>query len=378
MGRWRTLGLVNHLEASESLHPDSMPNRFRVSTAKIGLPPGAVVFTGAQKIDQVQVGSIRYGPSDPVTEASIELPDVAQLAPGASPVEWINVWGLHDTQLIQQLAGAFGVHPLAMEDIVSVGGRPSISDYDNIIFCSLKMLSLDTDGAVVSEHVSLITGSGWVLSFQERVGDVFDPLRERLRNATTRIRSRGHDYLWYALMDAVVDNYMIVLESMAERIDTLESLVWCDDPPADIPARVQRLREEVRVIRRAVRPLRDELDTFLRIRHGMIHETTVPFLSDLQDHLHQSFDTLEAMRETLSALTDAHLALVSMRTNEVMKVLTIMASVFIPLTFIAGIYGMNFEYMPELGVRWGYGAVWVVMIGSGLGMLAYFRTKRWL
>jgi len=179
-------------------------------------------------------------------------------------------------------------------------------------------------------------------------------------------------------MDAVVDNYMIVLESLADRIDALEALVWSEHPPAGIPAQVQALRDEVRVIRRAVRPLRDELDTFLRVRHTMIDEATVPFLRDLQDHLHQSFDTLEAMRETLSALTDAHLALVSMRTNEVMKVLTIMASVFIPLTFIAGIYGMNFEYMPELGVRWGYGAVWVVMIGAGLGMLAFFRSKRWL
>jgi len=355
-----------------------MPNRFRVSTAKIGLPPGAVVFTGAQKIDQVRVESIRYGPSDPIAETDVPLADLPGLAPGTSPVEWINVWGLHDTVLIQQLAGAFGVHPLAMEDIASVGSRPSINDYDDVLFCSLKMLSLASDGSVVSEHLSVLTGAGWVLSFQERMGDVFDPLRSRLREATTRIRTRGHDYLWYALMDAVVDNYMIVLESLADRIDALEALVWSEHPPAGIPAQVQALRDEVRVIRRAVRPLRDELDTFLRVRHTMIDEATVPFLRDLQDHLHQSFDTLEAMRETLSALTDAHLALVSMRTNEVMKVLTIMASVFIPLTFIAGIYGMNFEYMPELGVRWGYGAVWVVMIGAGLGMLAFFRSKRWL
>jgi len=356
-----------------------MSKKFHVSTSKVGMAPGSVVFTGQKRVDTIEVKMIRYPAEGEVGEVLID--DPRSLRPPAADdpqVTWINMYGLHDTDLIQDMCLNFGVHPLAIEDIVSVSSRPVVMEYDGFLIASLKMLSLTPEGDVHSEHVSFVTGPGWVLSFQEKVGDIFEPLRRRIRQATTRVRSRGADYLWYGLMDAVVDNYFIVIEALGQQIEKLEVVVWSTNPPDDIPAQIQRIREEVTSARRGIRPLRDEIEPIIRTPPKHLDAETQPFLRDLQDHLEQLVELVDHMRDSLTSIMDSHLSLVAMRANEVMKVLTVMASIFIPLTFVAGVYGMNFENMPELHTSWGYAAVWAVMIAMGIGMLVYFRKKNWI
>ena len=353
--------------------------KFHISTSKVGLAPGSVVFTGQRKVDETAVQMIRYSSQGDVEEVIVEDPrSLRPPDPGPTGVTWINMYGLHDTDLIQSLCTQFGVHPLAIEDIVSVASRPVVMEYDGFLLASLKMLSLTEEGDVHSEHVSLVTGPGWVLSFQETVGDLFEPLRRRIRQPGSRIRSRGAGYLWYGLMDAVVDNYFIIMDALGQRVEQLEIVVWSEDPPSDVPAQIHGIREEVTAARRSVRPLRDEIDPIIRHPPIYLDAETHPFLLDLQDHLEQLVEFVDHMRDSLTSIMDSHLSLAAMRANEIMKVLTIMASIFIPLTFVAGVYGMNFDNMPELHSPWGYAAVWIVMIVMGGGMLAYFRKKNWI
>ncbi len=363
----------------EPRNPAPAPSRqFGISSRKVGLAPGTVVYTGAQHVDRVRISTITYTP-DEIDEADdVDLDSLAPPPREYPGVQWVNVVGLHDTELIERLGDRFGLHPLLLEDVVAIGMRPTFIDYEKHAFISVKMLSWSEDERVQVEHISLVMAWNYVLSFQERPGDVFDSIRGRLRNGTTRIRKRDSEYLWYALLDAVTDHYLYVIERLANRVDRLEERVWSRDDSADIPAQVQALRAEMVVVRRALRPLRDEIDSLAKEPPEWFSEDIMPFISDLRTQVLLVSDALENMRESLSGVMDAHLSLISMRMNEVMQVLTIMGSIFIPLTFIAGIYGMNFEFMPELGQPWGYPLVWVVMIGVGIGMLAFFRKRGWL
>jgi magnesium transporter len=234
------------------------------------------------------------------------------------------------------------------------------------------------DGAIQSEHVSIVFGPGWVLSFQETHGDVFDNVRARIRNPEARVRSRGADYLWYALLDAIVDHYAVALSALGARIEGLEDEVWSEEPGRDLPQRAQKARHELLVVRRAVRPLREQLYQMTGDCPPLVTDQTQPFLADLQAHLLQHQDVIDHLRDAVASLLDAHVSVVSMRTNEVMRVLTVMASVFIPMTFVAGVYGMNFRYMPELSVWWAYPAAWLVMLTIAGTMLFYFWRKKWL
>lgn len=355
-----------------------MSHRFGISRKKVGLAPGTVVFTGKQQIDLAKRTMIRYdaGAADTLElQASdpIKRPNADDTV-----VTWINVDGLHDVDLIEAFGREFDLHPLALEDVVSVSGRPSTSDYETHLFASLRMLSWGPDELIQDEKISLILGSNWLLSFQERPGDVFDFLRKRFQKPKSRLRSRGADYLWYAIIDAVVDHYIIVVDEIASRADAIEQEVWQDDNGKDLPATVQQLRRQTLIVRRALRPLREEIDLILADPPDLISPDNAPFLRDLREHLLELSDSLENVRETLSSAMDAHLSLLSMKANSVMKLLTVMASIFIPLTFIAGVYGMNFQHMPELQLPWAYPAVWVVMIVLALGMLGMFRLKRLL
>jgi len=356
-----------------------MNSRFNIFPKKVGLPPGHAVFTGEQRVPDVRMGWIRYGPSGEPTRGTVAGPaELPTPDPARGEVLWVNVDGLHDAELVKAVAERFGLHPLAVEDVLSVEGRPMAEVYEEQVFTSLKMLLVSDDGSIQSEHISLVFGTGWVLSFQETHGDVFDHVRSRLQNPAARLRSRGADYLWYALLDAIVDNYAIALSTLGGRIEALEDEVWSEEPGRDLPLRAQEARHELLVVRRAVRPLREQLFQLTGDSPALVSDATQPFLGDLEDHLMQHQDVIDHLRDAIASLLDAHVSVVSMRTNEVMRVLTVMASIFIPMTFVAGVYGMNFRHMPELEVWWAYPAAWAVMLGMATTMLVYFWRKKWL
>jgi len=265
-----------------------------------------------------------------------------------------------------------------MEDIVNTEQRPKMEDYGDYIYIVLRMLYRDDKaGTVVGEQVSLIFGSNFVISFQEREGDVFDPVRDRITKAKGRIRKAGPDYLAYALLDAIVDNYFVVLESAGEMIeDTEEQLAI--DPSPEILQSIRRLKKEMIFLRKSVWPLRELVSGLERCESPLFHKTTTVYLKDVYDHSIQIIDTVESYRDTISGMLDIYVSSINNKMNEVMKVLTIFASIFIPLTFVVGIYGMNFEFMPELGWRWGYFTLLSIMVVIGVSMVFYFKRKRWL
>ena len=355
-----------------------MPHRFKITTEKVGLAPGHAVFTGERRLEAVQISWMRFRADavdrgDAPTVADIARPDLT----GGS-VLWVNVDGLHDVELVKAVGERFGMHPLSIEDVVSVGGRPVAEAYEEQVFTTLKMLMLSQDGAVRSDHTSIVFGPGWVLSFQETPGDVFGNLRRRIADPTARVRARGADYLWYALLDAMVDHYALVLSTIGARIEELEEEVWGENPGRDLPRRAQDARHQLLLVRRAVRPLREQLSLLTGDCPALITAQTEPFLADLETHLAHHSDSIDHLRDTITSLLEAHVSILTMRANEVMRVLTVVASIFIPMTFVASVYGMNFDHMPELGYRWGYEITWAVMLGVGTAMLVYFWRKRWL
>ena len=240
------------------------------------------------------------------------------------------------------------------------------------------MLMVSADRGLQSEHTSIVFGQGWVLSFQETHGDVFGQVRTRIQSPEARVRSRGADYLWYALLDAIVDNYAVALSTLGARIEVLEDEVWSEEVDRGVPLRAQQARHELLVVRRAVRPFREQLYQLTGDGPALITDQTQPFLADLEAHLLQHQDVIDHLRDAVTSLLGAHVSVVSMRTNEVMRVLTVMASIFIPMTFVTGAYGMNFQRMPELALPWAYPAAWIVMLAIAVTMLSYCWRKKWL
>lgn len=360
-------------------HRKSSSARHGISTGKVGLAPGTLVYTGQQFVDEPRLSMVSYREDGVIADGPIEVSDLP--GPGdeiEGGVQWLDLVGLHDTELIGRIGEHFGLHPLLTEDVLSVRSRPTFGDFDDHAFLSLKMLSWDDERGIDVEHVSLVMGEGYVISFQERPGDVFDPVRARLYSGRTRIRRRGADYLWYALIDAVVDQYLVAIDGLAGKVDEVEQVVWSDRDTDDVPELVHVLRAETVTIRRALLPLREEVERLVREPSEWFEEELHPFIGDLREHLRHIADALDSIRDALAGVMDAHVSMLSMKTNEVMKVLTIMASIFIPLTFVAGVYGMNFHHMPELAVAWAYPAVWGVMIVMALGMVVYFHRRGWL
>jgi len=286
--------------------------------------------------------------------------------------------GIHQVEVLELLGECFGLHPLVLEDILNTDQRPKMEDFSEYIFVVLKTFSYnDQSDEVEPEQISLILGPSLVLSFQERAGDVFDPIRERIRNGKGRIRRMGADYLAYALLDSIVDHYFIVLEQVGEDVEFLEEELVTNPTPETLQT-IHNLKREMIFLRKSVWPLREVIGALERGESSLIKESTGIYLRDVYDHTIQVIDTIETFRDMISGMLDIYLSSVSNRMNEVMKVLTIIATIFIPLTLVAGIYGMNFQYMPELGWRWGYPIVWLVMLVIGAVMLVYFRRKKWL
>ena len=292
-------------------------------------------------------------------------------------VTWINADGIHDIWMVQAIGDAVGIHPLTLEDIANTRQRPKIEDYSDYLYVAIRMLSPDSDGEFQSEQVSLVLGRGYIVSFQEQPGDAFERIRERLRAGAGRLRNEGADYLFYALLDAIVDGYFSVIEVFGERIEAVEEEVVAD-PDRETLQAIYALKRSLVALRRSVWPLRDVVAELERGESPLIREPTLVYLRDIYDHTIEVAETVETYRDTMSGTLDVYLSSQSSKMNEIMKVLTVIATIFIPLTFIAGLYGMNFAYMPELRHPWGYPAALTSMAVVAGVMLLYFRKKRWI
>jgi len=344
---------------------------------KSGLPPGTLVHIGKKKAKEVKITLIDY---DEVHFEKKELKTIEEcfVYKEKPTVTWINVDGLHQVEILEKLGNCYSLHPLVLEDILNTEQRPKMEDYGEYLYIVLKMLEDNNKtNEILTEQISLIVGSNFVISFQEREGDAFDPIRERIRSGAGRTRKMGADYLAYTLVDSIVDNYFVILEKLGEKIEFLEEKL-VNQPTSETLQTIHRLKREMIFLRKAVWPLREVINGLERGESSLIQQSTGIFFRDVYDHTIQVIDTIETYRDMVSGMLDIYLSSVSNRLNAVMKVLTIIATIFMPLTFLAGLYGMNFKYMPELEWRWGYPAILLLMLMIGGFMLIYFRRKKWL
>jgi magnesium transporter len=342
-----------------------------------GLVPGTPIHVGERRTEFAKITVFEYDASA-VQERELGSVEECRECKASKGMVWINIDGIHDISVVEAVGRIFGIHPLVQEDIVNTNQRPKVEDYDNYLFTIVKMLYEEPANHVLqTEQVSIIVMPRLVISFQEMEGDVFNPVRERLRTGKGMVRERGSDYLAYCLIDAIVDHYFLIMESLEDRIMPLEEQV-ADDPQPRVLQSIHGLKNDLVFLRRSLWPLREMLMHLDRDRLPLIQDDTRPFLRDVHDHTIQVIELLESFREILSGLMDIYMSSISNRMNNIMKVLTIIATIFIPLTFIAGLYGMNFRYMPELSWRWGYPAVWGLMILVFIGMLIFFKRKNWL
>jgi magnesium transporter len=354
-----------------------MARRNKRPAEQVGLPPGTLVHIGERKSDHVEITVLDYDARELREYRPASIEECAPLV-ASDTVSWIDVAGLHDVSVIEAVGKTFNIHPLVLEDVANTGQRPKFEDFGSYCFFALKMLYYDPEQReIVAEQVSLILGSNFVVSFQETPKGVFELIRERLRGGRGRIREMGGDYLVYSIADAIIDNYFLILEKFGENTEVIEDRLVSEPSPA-LLREIHRLKRETLFFRRCAWPLRDMISAVSRGESPLIREGTAIYLRDLYDHAVQIIDTVEGFRETVSGMLDVYLSSASNRMNEVMKVLTIMASIFIPLTFVAGVYGMNFKHMPELERVWAYPASLVLMLAMAAAMVAYFKRKGWL
>ena len=340
------------------------------------MPPGSIFHVGEQKIEKVNITLTEY---DENKFETCEINSVEEIDPytDTPQVTWVNVCGLHDTELIKQIGDKFNIHPLVLEDILNTETRPKIEITDNYIFIAMKMLSNNNpENQIVTEQVSFILGNSFIFSFLERSDSIFNPIKDRITNNYGRVRKQTSDYLFYALMDVVVDQYYLVLEHIEEKIELLDDEVIKSADRSQIE-KIYNMKNKMLLTRRSLWPLREIFSRLIREESALINRKVIPYLRDLLDHTIQITETIDLQREITNGLMETHLSLMSNKMNEVMKVLTVIATIFIPLTFIVGVYGMNFKYLPELKWPWAYYALWGVMICVVIFMIFYFKRKKW-
>lgn len=354
-----------------------MPKFFKKRSKSAGLTPGTPVHIGERLMEKPKISIIDYSPEQ-LEEKTVETIQECIAYKGKPSITWINIDGIHQSDIIEQIGQIFDLHPLTLENIMNTDQRPKIEYFTNYIYIALKMIYWDeTEQETAIEHISLILTNHTVISFQEREGDIFDPIRKRLKNKQGQIRISGADYLIYALLDLIVDQYFVVLEKLGDKTESIEDDLINQPDPANLSI-VHHNKRNLIFLRNSVWPLREVISKLEKDESKLIQKSTKLFLRDIYDHTIQIIETVEALRDMLSGLLDIYLSSVSNKMNEVMKVLTIIATFFIPLTFIAGIYGMNFEYMPELSWKWGYPIILSIMFLIGLGMYFFFKKKNWL
>jgi magnesium transporter len=354
-----------------------MPKFIKKRSKKAGLPPGTLVHIGEKMSERTKITVFEFDELS-FQEREPENLEECFLFKKEPTVTWVNVHGVHEVEILEKFGNCFGVHPLVMEDILNTDQRPKIENYGEDLFIVLKMLSYDEKkGEISAEQVSLVLRSNAVLSFTEKEKGAFTPIQERLRSGKGRLRKMGADDLAYTLLDNIVDHYFAILEKLSEKIEELEEKL-VTNPTTPILQKIQNLKREMIFLRKWVWPLREVISSLERGESSWIQEGTRFYLRDVYDHTIQVMDTVETFREVLSGMMDIYLSSINNRMNAVMKVLTIIATIFMPLTFLAGVYGMNFKHMPELEWQWGYPLLWVFMILIAVFMLISFRKKRWL
>jgi magnesium transporter len=354
-----------------------MPRFFKTHGKKAGTAPGTLVHVGERKIEETRITVMDYDVEHLAERRVDRIEEVFPLRDRPT-VTWINIDGVHDTALMQTIGKHFGIHPLTLEDILNTGHRPKQESFENYLYIVVKMLDVDErTHEASSEQVSIVLGDRYLLSFQERTGDVFTAVRDRVRRGRGRIRSSGCDYLAYALLDAVVDQYFLILEEAGDAAEELEEELLTD-PDARILEKLHDLKRNMIYMRKQVWPMRELVGGLTKETVSPLQEETRFFLSDVYDHIVQITDTIESYRDLLNGMVDLYMSMAGHKMNEVMKLLTIVATIFIPVTFVAGIYGMNFAFMPELQWRYGYAAVWAVMILVVAGLLLFFKKKKWI
>jgi magnesium transporter len=352
-------------------------------SGKAGLPPGSPVYVGEARQEPVQITLIDYNETDFRVNGQISVEDCGKYRE-TQTVTWLNIDGLQDATVIDRIGKDFGLHPLVIEDILNTEQRPKLDIFEDHLFLVAKMHTYNHQSKEIEvEQISLVMGRHFVLTFQERSGDIFDPVRKRIKENLGRIRKMGSDYLAYALLDAIVDSYFNVLEFFGEDLEEIEEAV-VSEPEAEIMGRIHFLKRELVYLRRSVWPLRELIGSLKREESDLVEHSTTIFLNDLYDHTIQVIDTVETYKDIVAGLIDIYLSSIINRMKEIMKVLTIFAAVFIPLTLIAGIYGMNFNNtvsplnMPELNWRYGYLFALGLMVIVALLLLYYFKRKKWL
>jgi magnesium transporter len=346
-------------------------------TKKVGLPPGSLIHIGEKKTGKITISVLNYDEKQ-FQEKQVNNVEECFHFKDKPSVTWIDIDGVHDLEILEKLGNCYGLHALVLEDVLNTDQRPKMEDYGDYLYIVLKMIYYDekTD-QIIAEQISLIIGLNFVISFQEGREDVFNPVRERIRSGKGNIKKWGSDYLAYTLIDTIVDNYFVIVEKLGEKIEDAEEELLIN-PITQTMQSIHKLKKEMLFLRKSVWPLREVVSNLGREESALIKNTSLVYFRDVYDHTIQVVDTVETLREMLSGMLDIYLSSVSNKLNSVMKVLTIIATIFIPLTFVVGIYGMNFKYMPELEWHWGYYVVLFVMLVIGIIMIIYFKKKKWL
>jgi len=354
-----------------------MPRFIKRQLKKVGSSPGTLVHIGEQKVDETRITLIDYD-EEHLEERVLDSIEEAFPLKDLPTVTWINIDGLHEIDIIEKVGQHFNLHPLVLEDILNTGQRPKTEEFEDLIFVVLKMLHYNENAEKIrSEQFSLVLGSNFLITFQEIQGDVFNVVRERFRKSKTRIRKAGCDYLAYALIDAIVDYYFVILEALGDKIEDIE-IQLLDNPTLDTLEILHEMKREMIYLRKQIWPIREIINSLVKSESSLIQEQLHVYFRDVYDHTIQIIDTIESYRDILAGMLDIYLSTLSNRMNEVMKVLTIIATIFIPITFIAGVYGMNFKFMPELEWRWGYVMVWAIIVVAAGIMIGFFKKKQWL
>lgn len=352
-------------------------NKRKSKFRNIGAIPGSLRKIEGEDLSQLNADLIDFTADNFLEKPVDNFAELKECLQDSS-ISWVNITGVNDPDKLSQIGTVYGVDDLVLEDIMNLDHRPKIEEFPDYSFIVVKMLSPDTESdGVLKEQVSLVLGKNFVLSFQEREGDVFDPIRDRIRKGQGRVRSSSADYLCYLLIDVIIDNYFRIVDTMGERLDDLENRVFTDPDEKQL-TELQSFKQELVDVRRVVLPLRETLAYILRGDSQFVNENNIKYYRDAYDHTMEVFDALESYIEMTNSIRDLYLSSLSNKMNQIMKVLTIMASLFIPLTFIVGIYGMNFTNMPEI-YDWdfGYISVWIIMILVTIGMIIFFKRKKW-
>jgi magnesium transporter len=347
------------------------------ASKKAGFPPGSLVHVGEVLETEVRITIVDFN-KDIIEEHTVESIEQILQYRNKDTVTWVNIEGLGNVDLIGAIGEHFNVHPLVLEDILNTHQRPKLEEYDDYLYFVLKGISLGEDGFSVDyEQISILILNDFVFTIKEKQDEIFNPVKRRLRSSKGHFRSQGADYLAYVILDTIVDSYFTLQDSLDEIVDSVEEELLTTHTTETL-ATIQRVKRELIFIRRSISPLREMLNAILRSESPLIQEKTLIYFRDISDHVLRISETVESSREMVSGLLDIYITSISNKMNEIMKVLTVFASIFIPLTFIAGIYGMNFEYMPELKWKWAYPTLWVAFVTIPVILLIYFKKKKWL